>query len=109
MDLESFLVSLYVLVNEWWLESRPPAPHGPGRPLLSESEVLTLAILAQWPRFRSERDFFRFAETYLRGISQTCSLKASSTGAPVRSSPNCGRCSGIWPKRCASHPRSTTC
>jgi len=34
--------------------------------LLSASEVLTLAILAQWPRFRSERDFWRFASFYLR-------------------------------------------
>jgi hypothetical protein len=27
---------------------------------------LTLAILAQWPRFRSERDFWRFASAHLR-------------------------------------------
>jgi hypothetical protein len=38
-----------------------------GRPtLLSESEVLTLAIFAQWPRFRNERDFWRFADAHLR-------------------------------------------
>jgi hypothetical protein len=38
-----------------------------GRPtLLSESEVLTLAILAQWPRFHSERDFWRFLAAHLR-------------------------------------------
>ena len=29
--------------------------------------MLTLAILSQWPRFRSERDFFRFADAHLRG------------------------------------------
>jgi hypothetical protein len=28
--------------------------------------VLTLAVLAQWPRFRSERDFWRFAHAHLR-------------------------------------------
>lgn len=67
MDMASFLVSLYVLVDEWWLKRHPPTPRGPGRPtLLCESEVLTLAILAQWPRFRSERDFWRFADVYLR-------------------------------------------
>src|SRR5215218_6133241 len=39
----------------------------PGRPaLLADSEVITLAILAQWPRFRSERDFWRFAMAHLR-------------------------------------------
>ena len=38
-----------------------------GRPaLLTDPEVLTLAILAQWPRFRSERDFWRFASSHLR-------------------------------------------
>jgi hypothetical protein len=62
VDLETMLVSLYVLVDDWWHEKQPPCPRGPGRPpSLSASEVLTLAILAQWPRFRSERDFFRFA------------------------------------------------
>ena len=68
MDLDSFLVSLYVLVDDWWKASHPPnAPRKHGRPaLLSESEVLTLAILAQWPRFRSERDFWRFAWAHLR-------------------------------------------
>ena len=68
MDLDSFLVSLYVLVDDWWRAShRSPAPPRPGRPaLLADSEVLTLAILAQWPRFRSERDFWRFAWAHLR-------------------------------------------
>jgi hypothetical protein len=64
MDLDSFLVSLYVLVDDWWQEHHPSsARKKPGRPpLLSDPEVITLAILAQWPRFRSERDFWRFAQ-----------------------------------------------
>jgi hypothetical protein len=68
MDLDSFLVSLYVQIDDWWKADHPSsAPRKPGRPaLLSESEVLTLAILAQWPRFRSERDFWRFACSHLR-------------------------------------------
>ncbi len=67
MHLEDMLISLYVLVDEWWQQSHPPVPRRPGRPpLLSPSEVLTLAVLSQWPRWRSERDFFRFAEAYLR-------------------------------------------
>jgi len=68
MDLDSFLVSLYVLVDDWWKADHPSsAPRKAGRPaLLSESEVHTLAILAQWPRFRSERDFWRFAWAHLR-------------------------------------------
>ena len=67
MDLDSFLLSLYVLVDDWWQERHPYSPRKPGRPaLLSDPEVITLAILAQWPRFRSERDFWRFACSHLR-------------------------------------------
>jgi hypothetical protein len=73
MDLDSFLVSLYVLVDDWWREHHPPAARKkPGRPaLLVESEVLTLAIFAQWPRFRSERDFWCFASSHLRSYFPT--------------------------------------
>ncbi len=69
MDLDSFLVSLYVFVDDWWqARHHSSTPRRPGRPaLLADSEVLTLAILAQWPRFRSERDFWRFASAHLRG------------------------------------------
>ena len=67
MDLDSFLVSLYVQIDDWWKAKHPSAAPRPGRPaLLSDPEVLTLAILAQWPRFRSERDFWRFAWAHLR-------------------------------------------
>ena len=67
MDLDSFLVSLYVLVDDWWKLEHASRPPKTGRPaLLTDSEVLTLAILAQWPRFRSERDFWRFAQARLR-------------------------------------------
>ena len=67
MDLDSFLVSLYVLVDDWWKLQHASRSPKTGRPaLLSDPEVLTLAILAQWPRFRSERDFWRFAWAHLR-------------------------------------------
>ena len=67
MDFDSFLVSLYVLVDDWWHERHPYSLRKPGRPaLLTDPEVLTLAIFAQWPRFRSERDFWRFASAHLR-------------------------------------------
>ncbi len=68
MDLDSFLVSLYVLVDDWCQATYRSTPRRPGRrALLADPEVLTLAILAQWPRFRSERDFWRFASSHLRG------------------------------------------
>jgi len=68
VELETMLVSLFVLVDDWWESVHPPSARKPGRPpSLSDPEVLTLAILAQWPRWRSERDFFRFADAHLRG------------------------------------------
>jgi hypothetical protein len=67
MDLDSFLVAVYVMVDEWWQDQEAPVARRPGRPtVLSESEVLTLALVAQWPRWRSERDFWRFAHAHLR-------------------------------------------
>src|SRR5215207_3999402 len=67
MDLDSFLVSLYVLTENWWKATHVPADARVGSPsLISDPEILTLAIPAQWPRFRSERDFHRFAEAHLR-------------------------------------------
>jgi len=73
VDLDSFLVSLYVLVDDRWKADHPStAPRKPARPArISESEVLTLAILAQWPRFRSEREFWRFASSHLRSYFPT--------------------------------------
>jgi Transposase DDE domain len=67
LDLDSFLVSLYVLVDDWWKLEHSSEPPKAVRPaLLTDPEVITLAILAQWPRFRSERDFWRFAWAHLR-------------------------------------------
>ena len=67
MDFDYFVVTLYVLVDDWWRESHPRTVRWRGRPpILSDSEVLTLAILSQWSRFRSERDFWRFASAHLR-------------------------------------------
>jgi hypothetical protein len=65
VDLETLLISLYCLVDNW-RKAKQTSPR-PGRPArLSDAEVLTLAILSQWPRWRSERDFWRFADAHLR-------------------------------------------
>ncbi len=48
MDLETLLVSLYVLVDDLLKAKHTPSPARVGRPArLSDAEVLTLAILAQ--------------------------------------------------------------
>lgn len=71
MDLETLVVAIYTVVDDWIQEiqenSRLCTRRGPGRPVVfSDSEVLTLAVLSQYPRWRSERDFWRFADVYLR-------------------------------------------
>jgi hypothetical protein len=63
------LPPLIVRIRGRLVASKPPlepTPTRSPRPVLADSEVLTLAILAQWPRFRSERDFWRFAWAHLR-------------------------------------------
>ena len=92
MDLDSFLVSFtFSWTTGGTSTSPPPCTRRPGRPaLLSDPEVLTLAILAQWPRFRSERDFWRFAHSHLRPYFPMLCSRASSIGA-----------SEPWSRRCA--------
>jgi hypothetical protein len=64
---ETFLTELYVWIDEQ-VKADPP-PERPGPPAaLSPSEVATLAIYAQWSRFRSEADFYRHAATRLRPL-----------------------------------------
>jgi hypothetical protein len=67
MNFESFLVTLHVVVDDWWQYRYSRTPHQPDRPaVLADSEVLTLAIVSQRSRFKSERDSWRFADAYLR-------------------------------------------
>lgn len=67
MALDPLLVSLYCLVDDHWKARRHAGGKKRGRQAtLSDPEVITLAILAQWPRWRSERDFWRFANAHLR-------------------------------------------
>jgi hypothetical protein len=48
LDLDSFSVSLYVLVDDWWKLKHSSEPPRAGRPaLLTDPEVITLVILAQ--------------------------------------------------------------
>jgi hypothetical protein len=48
LDLDSFLISLYVLVDDWWKLKHSSEPPRAGRPgLLTNPEIITLAILAQ--------------------------------------------------------------
>jgi hypothetical protein len=69
LSLDTFLTTLYFNVDEFCRKKLLPEPLHPGpRPLLSRSEVITLALFGQWARFRSEKDFWRFAKQSLNHL-----------------------------------------
>lgn len=61
LDILTFLLELYELVDTFCKEQGIMHPRRGRRPHLSCAEVVTLAVFSQWGRFRSERDFYRFA------------------------------------------------
>ncbi len=65
---DAFLTALYVVVDDFGKQHLPPETHpGPG-PALARSEVVTLALFAQWGSFSSERAFWRYAQRHLRPL-----------------------------------------
>jgi hypothetical protein len=66
MDPDTFLTTLYVLVDECCRGLSAERRRGPA-PALTRSEAVTLALFSQWGRFGSERDFYRYADRRLRG------------------------------------------
>jgi hypothetical protein len=70
VDVDTFLTTLYVIVDDF-CHSRPPKRRPGPKASLSRSEVLTLAVFARWSRFDSERDFYRYADTKLRDAFPT--------------------------------------
>ena len=72
VDIDTFLTTLYVTVDEyckWELpaEASHPGPHAS----LSRSEVVTLAVFGQWSQFESERGFYRYAQRHLQAAFPT--------------------------------------
>ena len=105
MTLDTFLTALYCIVDD--LYQQHYAPHKPKRrgkrPELSDSEVLTLIICAQW-HGTSHRAFIRYAadpSASLRigeAISPGCSARAPATDA-AETWPGCSPTgSPRWPK-----------
>ena len=70
VDVDTFLTTLYVTVDDFCQSRAPKRKPGP-EASLSASEVITLSIFARWSRFASERDFYRYAETNLRDAFPT--------------------------------------
>ncbi len=68
LDLDTFLTVVYCTIDELFQAHFAAAkPRRPGKaPLLSDSEVLTLMVLAQWHPSRSERLVGRYAAAHWR-------------------------------------------
>ena len=67
IDVDTFLTTLYVMVDDFCQsqsteEKRTPGPAAS----LQCSEVITLAVFGQWVQFPSERAFYRYARQHLR-------------------------------------------
>jgi hypothetical protein len=71
LDVDTFLTALYVIVDDFCQSHRPQQRRPGPEPSLSEGEVITLSVFARWSRFASERDFYRYAESHLRGAFPT--------------------------------------
>src|SRR4029434_2001826 len=66
VDVDTFLTTLYVMVDDFCKTSLPPEPHPGPQAALSRSEVVTLALCGQWQGFGSERGLYRYAQRHLR-------------------------------------------
>ena len=73
LDLETFLVALYVIVDDLFqsaIDPRMPACGGPPAQM-SDSEVLCLGLAAQWRSgvpWQSERGILRYVRKHLRHL-----------------------------------------
>lgn len=67
-DVDTFLVTVYCLIDDLYRQHAGPVrAHLPGRPgELSDSEVLTLAVICQWQSSGSERQFLAWAAKHWR-------------------------------------------
>jgi hypothetical protein len=71
VDSDTFLTTLYVIIDDFCKGYLAPEPRGGAPASLTRSEVLTLALVGQWQRFLSERGFYRYAQHCLRGAFPT--------------------------------------
>src|ERR671936_662114 len=71
VDVDTFLTTLYVMVDDFCKASLLPEPHPGPQATLSRSEVVTLALFGQWQGFGSERGFYRYAHQHLRAAFPT--------------------------------------
>jgi hypothetical protein len=70
MDLDTFLTTLYVVVDDWYKAEIGKREHVGARERMSDSEVLTVALAGQWRvgvSWQSERGVVRWMQAHGRG------------------------------------------
>jgi hypothetical protein len=65
-DTNTFLTTLYVVVDDFCKQQLPPERAPSPKVSLTRSEVVTLTLFGQWQHFPSERAFYRYAHHHLR-------------------------------------------
>ena len=89
LDLETFLTTLYVMVDDLYeqhVQPLMPARQGPA-PALSDSEVLCLGLAAQWRSgvpWKSERQLVRYALAHLRPLFPGMTSQSAFNRRPRR-------------------------
>ena len=72
MDLETFFTIVYVIVDDWYKEQIADLKPKVGAPAqMSDSEVLTLALVGQWRvgvPWQSERGLVRYIQAHGQGM-----------------------------------------
>src|SRR5215831_6633016 len=71
VDTDTFLTTLYVMVDDFCKTCLPPKSHPGPQAALSRSETVTLALFGQWQGFGSERGLYRYAHRHLRAAFPT--------------------------------------
>ena len=66
VDVDTFLTTLYVMVDAFCKASLLSEQHPGPQATLSRSEVVTLALFGQWQGFGSARGFYRYAHRHWR-------------------------------------------
>ena len=81
LDLETFLITLYVMTDDWYNKSSYQATHmrRTGAQVMRQRSVVPGAIAAQWRSgvpWQTERGFVRYALKHLRPFSGIASQSA---------------------------------
>lgn len=99
IDVDTFLTTVYCMVDDLYRAHYAPLkPVRPGKKAkMSDSEVLTVVILAQWQTNRSERDFVRYVHKHWRGYFPSM---LSQSAFNRRARDLCGVLCHLGPKVC---------